>query len=54
LPGSYQDFYKNIYEVIRNKAQLIVLPTEAMNVIRIIELAMESNKLGKEIELNNF
>jgi len=54
LPGSYQDFYKNIYEVIRNKAQLIVLPTEAMNVIRIIELAMESNKLRKEIELNNF
>ncbi len=52
LPGSYQDYYKNIYEVIRNNAKLIVQPGEAMNVIRIIELAMESNNLRKEIALN--
>ena len=51
LPGAYQDYYKNIYEAIRNGAELNVKAEEGLEVIKIIELAMESNRLRKEIEV---
>jgi len=44
MPGRYQAFYENIVEAINGQAELIVQPEEAMNTIRIIELAMESNR----------
>ncbi len=40
LPGSYQDFYKNLYEVISNGKELAVKPEEAMQAIQVIEMAL--------------
>lgn len=44
IPGRYQAYYENVVEAINGKAELIVKPEEAMNTIRIIELAMESSQ----------
>ena len=46
FPGNYRAYYENIYETIRNKAELIVKPQEAANVIKIIEAARKSNVKG--------
>ncbi|MFC1862460.1 oxidoreductase [Thermodesulfobacteriota bacterium] len=43
IPGSYQDYYQNIYETIRGQSNLIVKPEEACNTIRMIELAIKSD-----------
>jgi predicted dehydrogenase len=43
LAGSYQSFYQNIADAIRGRAELSVKPLEAMNTIRIIELAFQSH-----------
>jgi len=44
MPGRYQAYYQNIGDAIRGEAELAVKPEEAMNTIRIIELAMHSAK----------
>lgn len=44
LPGRYQGYYHNVYEAITRNAPLTVSPVEARNVIRIIELAQQSNE----------
>jgi predicted dehydrogenase len=44
IPGNYLTYYENIYDVIRNYGELAVKPEEGLNVIRIIEAAMESSK----------
>lgn len=41
--GDYRKFYQNIYESITAKAELLVKPEEARNVIKIIELAQKSH-----------
>lgn len=51
LPGNYQAYYDNIYEHLRNGAELSVKPGEAANVIRIIEAAYESADKGITIRL---
>ncbi len=48
--GYYMAFYDNVYEVLRSKGEMAIKPSEAMEVIRMIELAFESNDLNKEIE----
>lgn len=49
-PGSYQDFYNNIYEVIRNGAELAVKPEEVLITVKIIEKAYQSIDLKKIID----
>jgi predicted dehydrogenase len=44
IAGRYQAYYQNVIEAINGEAELIVKPEEAMNTIRIIELAMESSQ----------
>ncbi|MBX2843541.1 MAG: oxidoreductase [Flammeovirgaceae bacterium] len=51
IPGSYQDYYQNIYEVIRENKPLEVKPEESLNVIKIIEMAQESHNQKKTIIL---
>ncbi|MEG0773440.1 Gfo/Idh/MocA family oxidoreductase [Clostridium sp.] len=41
--GDYREFYKNVYESIVGEKTLYVTPQQGRYVIRIIELAMESN-----------
>jgi len=51
LKGNYKDYYDGIYEAIRNEKTVPVTATDAMNVIKIIELAIKSNKEKQVIEL---
>ena len=46
LRASYSLFYENLYDAIENSRELAVKPGEAMNTIRIIELAIESCRKG--------
>jgi len=51
VSGNYAAYYDNIFDVIRNHAELEVLPEQALNVIHLIEAAMESNRSGQSVEL---
>jgi predicted dehydrogenase len=51
LAGSYQLFYENIYDVIRNKKELMIKPEEALNVIKIIKAAQKSAVEKRAISL---
>jgi scyllo-inositol 2-dehydrogenase (NADP+) len=42
--GNYPAFYQNLYDVIRHNASLAVKPEESLEVIRLIEVAHESNE----------
>ena len=44
IPGNYHAFYDNLYEAVREGKELAVKPEEALNVIRIIEGAIRSNR----------
>ena len=50
-PGNYQSYYDNIYDAIRNGAELNVKPEQSLDLMRIIEAAIESNKNGKVVQL---
>lgn len=49
IAGNYPAYYQNIVEAINNRAPLAVKPEEARNTIRIIELAIQSNKEKRTI-----
>lgn len=49
--GNYMEFYDNVYGVIARGHAQAVTPDEARNVIRIIELAFESKKLGSLVRI---
>lgn len=53
IPGNYNLFYNNLYDVIREGSSLLVKPEEARNVIRIIEAAYRSGSSGEVIVLND-
>lgn len=42
--GDWRDFYANIRDVLLKKAELIVTPTQVLNVMLALELAMQSSK----------
>ena len=50
LSGDYTKFYDNVFDAIRNNKPLSVKPEEAKEVIRLIEVCYESNKLKKAIK----
>ncbi len=49
--GDYRDYFINLRDTINGDAELAVKPEEARNVMKIIELAFESSRLGKTIEI---
>ncbi|MFM6926344.1 MAG: Gfo/Idh/MocA family oxidoreductase [Ferruginibacter sp.] len=49
--GNYMDYYNGIFEAIRNGKELPVTATQGMQVIRIIELAFQSVKEKRIIQL---
>ncbi len=51
IPGNYTHFYTNLYDAIRNGANLMVQPEEALMTIRILEACLESNRERKTIDL---
>jgi predicted dehydrogenase len=48
-PGNYMKFYDNVYDVLVNNAEQAVKPEEGMDIIRIIELAFESNRKNEKV-----
>lgn len=46
LPGHYGGFYDNLCDAIEGRAPLAVKPEDALRTLRIIELAIESNRQG--------
>ena len=42
--GDYTAFYQNVYDALTGNGELEVKPEQARNVIRVIELAMQSHK----------
>lgn len=51
LKGSYMGYYDNIFDVIRNKAELIVTPEDGLNTMKIIEAAIKSNQERRTIDI---
>jgi len=49
--GNYGCFYNNVYDVLVNGAEMAINPIEARNVIKLIELSFESNKIKKEVKV---
>lgn len=47
--GGYENFYKNIVETISGNGELAVIPEQGREVIQMIELAQESDQLGKRM-----
>jgi hypothetical protein len=41
--GDYREFYRNVYQAVLVKDTLRVMPQQARDGIRIIELAQQSN-----------
>jgi len=44
VAGCYQAFYQNMAGAIMGQQELAVKPEQALNTIRIIELAFQSNE----------
>ncbi|MBT3385436.1 MAG: Gfo/Idh/MocA family oxidoreductase [Prolixibacteraceae bacterium] len=51
IPGNYSAFYVNVFDAIRNKAELVVKPEESVEVLKILEACVESNRDKKTIFL---
>jgi len=49
LAGNYLGFYQNLFEAIREKKALAVKPEQSMEVIRMIETAIESSQKRRSI-----
>jgi scyllo-inositol 2-dehydrogenase (NADP+) len=49
ISGNYQAYYDNIYQAIRHQGDLIVKPEQSLDVMKIIEAAIESNKTGNSV-----
>ncbi|WP_226654471.1 oxidoreductase [Pseudalkalibacillus hwajinpoensis] len=47
LPGSYQTYYKELYQALIQASALPVMAEEALDVIKVIELALRSSELKK-------
>lgn len=50
--GNYNLFYENLHEAITSGAALLVKPQEALQVIRMIELAMQSHEEGRSLKVD--
>ena len=50
--GDYTRFYDNLYQALQGKEALAVPAEEALNVIRLIELAYRSNDTGQELPVD--
>ena len=49
IAGNYLSYYDNIYAVIREGAELIVKPEQSLDLMRLIEAAIESNRTGNAV-----
>jgi predicted dehydrogenase len=50
IPGNYARFYTNLYESIREGAELMVKPAEALMTIQILEACLLSNREQRTVD----
>ena len=53
IPGNYNIFYDNVFDAIRKGAELLVKPEEAVEVLKILEACIKSNRDKRTILLEN-
>jgi scyllo-inositol 2-dehydrogenase (NADP+) len=46
IPGNYRAYYENVRDAILGKAEIAVTTDQALNVMRVMELAIESSRQG--------
>jgi scyllo-inositol 2-dehydrogenase (NADP+) len=51
LPGNYGQYYQHLFETIREGAPLRETPAHGFNTIRLIEIALESNRQKRVMEV---
>jgi len=51
LPGNYNIFYNNVFDAIRNGAELFVKPEEAVEVLKLLEACLKSNREKRTVLL---
>lgn len=51
LPGDYNIFYNNVYDAIRENAELFVKPEETIQVLKILEASLKSNREKRTVSL---
>jgi scyllo-inositol 2-dehydrogenase (NADP+) len=51
LPGNYNIFYNNVFDAIRNGTELFVKPEEAVEVLKILEACLQSNREKRTVLL---
>ncbi|AVR95821.1 oxidoreductase [Pseudoduganella armeniaca] len=51
IPGAYEAFYRGIYHAVADGAQVPVKPEEAVDVVRVIELALRSHHERRTIDV---
>ncbi len=51
VAGNYHGFYNNVFETIRNGAELLVKPEEAIEVLKILEACVISNREKRTVFL---
>jgi len=51
VAGNYGAFYENVYDALRNGADLAVKPEQTIDVLKILEACLESNKTKKMVYL---
>ena len=49
IPGNYLSYYDNIHDAIREGKELIVKPEQSLDLMRLIEGAIESNETGNAV-----
>jgi predicted dehydrogenase len=51
IPGNYNVFYNNVFDVLRNRAELLVKPEQTIDVLKILEACLVSNRERKTVYL---
>ena len=51
IPGDYNIFYENVCNAIRNGTDLVVKPEVTVDVLKILEACLTSNREKRTIEL---
>jgi predicted dehydrogenase len=52
VKSDWSEYYKNILDVLDNKAELIVKPEQTLRVMKVVDLAFLSNETGEAIKCN--
>lgn len=50
-PGDYRGYYENVRDAVAHRTPLAVTPAQALGVIRLLELARESSRLGRTLRV---